>query len=81
MKVLIIGLVVFLFSTILILYVTWYQYNMYVIEESWNLADVKIAVTVTLFSDTLSVIGVLIAVIGMLILLRAPQKSESKPSA
>jgi len=81
MKVLIIGLVAFLFSTILDLYVACYQFFQYVIKESASLQEVKTVITVALFGQIFSVIGVLIAIIGISMLLKAPQKTESKPSA
>jgi len=81
MKVLIIGLVVFLFSTILGLYVACYQFFQYVIKESASLEEVKTVITVALFGQIFSVIGVLIAIIGMSMLLKVPQEIELKPSA
>lgn len=69
-KVLFIGFVIFLVSTVLGLYLAWFQYDMYVVKEVWTMQELKNAVTGYLITQMLSVIGALTATIGVAILLR-----------
>jgi len=82
MKVLAIGLIVLLFSEILGLYYAWNQFDLYVIRDEYlSSEEINSLITGFLFSQLFSVIGILIVVIGMLMLLKVPQKQvESKAS-
>ncbi len=73
-KVLLIGFIVSLFSASLGLYYSWQQFSVYVIQDGYrDYEEVKTEVTGFLFASVFSVIGVLIAVIGVAIMLRTPQ--------
>ncbi len=81
MKVLALGFIVLLVSTIWSFYVAWYQFDLTVIQESMSVEAVKRLSTHALFGQALTLISVVTIVAGVLILLSEPAKPEPKPSS
>lgn len=80
LKVLAIGVLVMLSSEVIGLYYSWFQFDMYMISEDYGMSQVKTLVVGFLFAQVFIVIGILIVVVGVWILLKAPQKPEPKSS-